>query len=202
MRSLILLTAFTLSCPFGLAQAQRGAAKERSGVERKVAGSDGNLSPEVKAKPCTQERVRAYFDELAARMPARAVAQSRQVAQSPRIRNIARASTPDSGWLSQLRREVKSEVRSRLSDNQLLANLGDADIEALVFIVMMEAAQSAQDDLKAIMQGVKDINKEKEKERELNKEMESLRGKSSKLREDACLFIEQREKTAREGKKP
>ena len=39
---------------------------------------------------------------------------------------------------------------------------GTADIMGLAFIVVMESAKSAQEDLKAIMAGVKAINKEKE----------------------------------------
>jgi hypothetical protein len=39
--------------------------------------------------------------------------------------------------------------------------LGPGDIESLVFIVLMEASKSAQEDLKAIMDGVKSINKQK-----------------------------------------
>ena len=48
--------------------------------------------------------------------------------------------------------------------------LGDAnnnDIMALAFLVMMEAAKSAREDLKSIMDGVKNINKNKEGMREL-----------------------------------
>ena len=37
----------------------------------------------------------------------------------------------------------------------------NADIEALAFLVLMEASKSAQDDLKAIMEGVKEINRAK-----------------------------------------
>jgi hypothetical protein len=43
-----------------------------------------------------------------------------------------------------------------------LGNLGDGDVMALCFIVLMEASKSAQDDLKAIMDGVKLINKQKD----------------------------------------
>lgn len=42
-----------------------------------------------------------------------------------------------------------------------LGAMGDGDIMALAFIVMMEAAKSAREDLKAIMDGVKAINKAK-----------------------------------------
>ena len=43
---------------------------------------------------------------------------------------------------------------------------GDADIEALAFIVMMQASKSAQEDLKAIMEKVKAINDAKTAMRE------------------------------------
>jgi hypothetical protein len=50
----------------------------------------------------------------------------------------------------------------RGTTNPNLGNLSDSDIMALCFIVMMDAAKSAQEDLKAIMDGVKLINKQKD----------------------------------------
>jgi hypothetical protein len=47
-----------------------------------------------------------------------------------------------------------------------IAKLGEADIMALAFIVLMEAAKSAREDLKAIMDGVKAINNAKDQLRE------------------------------------
>jgi hypothetical protein len=44
----------------------------------------------------------------------------------------------------------------------VVRDMADGDIMALAFIVMMEAAKSAQDDLAAIMESVKAINKSKE----------------------------------------
>lgn len=44
---------------------------------------------------------------------------------------------------------------------------GDQDIEAIAFLVLMQAAQSAREDLKAIMEHVKAINASKEKLRRL-----------------------------------
>lgn len=41
-------------------------------------------------------------------------------------------------------------------------NLNDADIEALVFLVLAEASKAAQEDLKAIMDGVKQIQQRKD----------------------------------------
>ena len=63
-----------------------------------------------------------------------------------------------------------------------LGSLGDADIMALAFIVMMEASKSAQEDLKAIMDGVKAINKQKEGwrkvENQVNQEKAGVAGVS------------------------
>lgn len=53
-----------------------------------------------------------------------------------------------------------------------LGSMGEMDIMAMCFIVMMEAAKSAQEDLKAIMEGVKAINKEKEEQRKRLNEMQ------------------------------
>ena len=47
-----------------------------------------------------------------------------------------------------------------------LGAMGDADIEALAFLVMMEAAKSSQDDLKSIMAEVKAVNTAKSKQRQ------------------------------------
>lgn len=48
-----------------------------------------------------------------------------------------------------------------------LGSMGDGDIMAMAFIVLMEAAKSAQEDLRAIMAGVKAINAAKRALRDL-----------------------------------
>ncbi len=48
----------------------------------------------------------------------------------------------------------------------VLGDLNGADIEAVAFLVLMEAAKSAQEDLKAIMAHVKAINNAKAQERQ------------------------------------
>jgi putative addiction module CopG family antidote len=57
-----------------------------------------------------------------------------------------------------LRRMEAQETASRFQADFTASG----DIEAMAFLVMMEAAKSAREDLKAIMDGVKAINKEKE----------------------------------------
>jgi hypothetical protein len=71
-----------------------------------------------------------------------------------------------------IRQEVARQRGNQVFSEALAApirrsvgNLGDADIEALTFLVMMEAAKSQQEDLKAIMAGVKAINDAKETSR-------------------------------------
>ena len=49
-----------------------------------------------------------------------------------------------------------------LSSAKTISDMGDTDIMALAFIVMMDAAKSAREDLKNIMAGVKAINQQKQ----------------------------------------
>ena len=48
-----------------------------------------------------------------------------------------------------------------------LTGTSDADIQAFAFIVMMEAAKSAREDLKSIMDDVKATNSEKQRQRDI-----------------------------------
>jgi hypothetical protein len=56
----------------------------------------------------------------------------------------------------------------------VLGCLNGGDIEALAFLVLMEASKSAQEDLKAIMAGVKSINNAKKAQREILSKMQAL----------------------------
>ena len=56
------------------------------------------------------------------------------------------------------------------------------DIEAIAFLVLMQASKSAQEDLKTIMAQVKKVNQEKSKLRELITEA-SMKALSSKRQE-------------------
>ena len=59
---------------------------------------------------------------------------------------------------------VKSSAQTNWA---VLGNTQGADIEAICFLVLMEASKSAQEDLKAVMAGVKAINNAKAKQRDL-----------------------------------
>ncbi|CAG1007014.1 hypothetical protein BURK1_03356 [Burkholderiales bacterium] len=85
--------------------------------------------------------------ELEARLLARAGPQTRAwVRQEGAQRNAADAVSREAA------------MRSATERGRALGAAGGQDIEALAFLVLMEAAKSAREDLKAIMDGVKRIN--------------------------------------------
>jgi hypothetical protein len=59
------------------------------------------------------------------------------------------------------RRKRRARTQRGGSQWNLLGGLGDGDIEALAYLVMMAAAKSAREDLKSIMAGVRGINRRK-----------------------------------------
>ena len=63
--------------------------------------------------------------------------------------------------------EVRQATVTATTHFAVLGSMGDGDIMAMAFVVMMEAAKSAQEDLKAIMAQVKAINSAKREMREL-----------------------------------
>lgn len=65
-----------------------------------------------------------------------------------------------------------AEVQTMASNYGVLGGMNTADIEAMCFLVMMQASKSAQEDLKAIMAGVKSINEQKKQQRELLAKMQ------------------------------
>ena len=67
--------------------------------------------------------------------------------------------------ISQIPDELNSETYS------VPGSMNGQDIEAIAFLVLMQAAKSAQEDLKAIMAQVKAINNAKQKQRELMSEL-------------------------------
>lgn len=89
---------------------------------------------------------------------------------------LAKSGNDPDKFMSAVREQVES---STIYPN--LGSMGDGDIMALAFIVMMEASKSAQEDLKDIMEGVKHINKSKEQLRDL---MEQVSQKTSYMPKD------------------
>lgn len=60
----------------------------------------------------------------------------------------------------------ESDVRNMAAQYAVLGSMNGQDIEALAFLVLMQAAKSAQEDLKGIMAKVKSINEQKKKMRD------------------------------------
>lgn len=73
---------------------------------------------------------------------------------------IAEEAHKQSGQAEISEQAVTADIRGSTA---VLGNLSNADIEALMFIVMMEAAKSAREDLRSITDGVKAINDAKAK---------------------------------------
>ena len=70
-------------------------------------------------------------------------------------------------------------LASAMKGNNALHNLSGNDIEALTFLVLMEASKSSQEDMKSIMAETKQINNQKESYRKVNQNTASLRKDSS-----------------------
>lgn len=65
-----------------------------------------------------------------------------------------------------------ADVKTEATNWVVLGNLNSGDIEALCFLVMMQASKSSQEDLKAIMAKVKAINNQKQQQREMLSKMQ------------------------------
>ena len=107
-------------------------------------------------------RLEAHLTTLRGRLSPTAIALAQRTARSLDWRALG--SPQDPQWTSRL----FGHVRARLAPGVRIVGVqSDADIEALAFLVLMEAAKSTREDLKAIMDGVKSINEAKEKMRDL-----------------------------------
>jgi hypothetical protein len=83
------------------------------------------------------------------------------------------------------------ELKSKTTNYAVLGNISGADIEAICFLVLMQAAKSAQEDLKAIMDKVKAINEQKAKLRDALQRAKSAQGKAG-LHLDSLKFLSAR----------
>lgn len=84
---------------------------------------------------------------------------------------MAGINTKHVSWIKSTAKEVNEKnlpetaVKIQATNYAVLGNINNADIEAMCFLVLMQAAKSAQEDLKAIMDKVKSINEQKKKMR-------------------------------------
>jgi hypothetical protein len=85
-----------------------------------------------------------------------------------------------SGFTAQ---QVKDDVQNRPIQNM---GIGDGDIEAVAFIVLMAATNDMDNDLKAIMDGVKLINKQKDGWRKVQDTANKLRTPATENGTNPC----------------
>ena len=106
-------------------------------------------------------------------------------------------------WVKTTARETNEkklspeDIKAKTQSYAVLGSMNGQDIEALAFLVMMQAAKSAQEDLKAIMAQVKSINEQKAKQRELlskiqqQRTMTAIQLDSFKLLQNRTLALQQ-----------
>lgn len=87
------------------------------------------------------------------------------------------------------KKQSAEDVKITTTQYAVLGSLNGADIEALAFLVLMQAAKSAQEDLKAIMARVKEINKQKEALRHANETMKTKDVNISPLQLDSFRLL-------------
>jgi hypothetical protein len=86
---------------------------------------------------------------------------------------MAQINTRHVAWIRSTAKEVnekklpEADVLKKATQYDKLGKLNNGDIEAIAFLVLMQAAKSAQEDLKAIMAKVKSINKQKQELRDM-----------------------------------
>ncbi len=97
--------------------------------------------------------------------------------------------------------QTEAEVKTQATSWAQLGSLNTADIEALCFLVLMQASKSAQEDLKAIMAKVKSINEQKAKQRELLSSMQKEKAMSA-IQLDSFKFLNSRTKALQKGNNP
>ncbi len=101
---------------------------------------------------------------------------------------VAKINPKHYSWIKQTAVDVNNSKSDEAAINTQAGSygavwgLGEQDIMALAFLVMMEASKSAQEDLKAIMNDVKNINKEKEKFRAISNQANKYSDGSSGLK--------------------
>lgn len=93
------------------------------------------------------------------------------------------------------------EVAGKAKSYAALNKLAGDDIEAIAFLILMQASKSAQEDLKAIMSKVKSINKNKEALRQMMTVVQEKKAMSS-LQLDSFKLISNRTIALKQNKNP
>lgn len=93
---------------------------------------------------------------------------------------LSAINTRHTGWVKAEAAKMRDKQSSPAEATSVAANYGQlnkmqgTDIDALAFLVLMQAAKSAQEDVKAVMASVKAVNATKEKMRETKEAREKL----------------------------
>lgn len=113
-------------------------------------------------------KVQTRFTKLPARKPS---AQAKLDAAAVKLLHIGVDMKPTEDLGAKARQEAVSPFSGQISPGN------SSDVEALCFIVLMQATKDMDEDLKQIMDSVKEINKEKENLRKQQEEIGHLKSK-------------------------
>lgn len=116
-------------------------------------------------------KVQTRFTKLPARKPS---AQAKLDAAAVKLLHIGVDMKPTEDLGAKVRQEAVSPFSGQISPGN------SSDVEALCFIVLMQATKDMDEDLKQIMDSVKEINKEKENLRKQHEDIERLGSKFDK----------------------
>ena len=85
-----------------------------------------------------------------------------------------------------------ADINKKAVEYGKLNGLAQTDIQAMNFLVLMQAAKSAQEDLKSIMAGVKAINDQKAALRNANNSLTNKRQEISRIQLDSIKLLLQK----------
>ncbi len=108
-------------------------------------------------------------------------------------------------WVKNTARETNEkklspeDVKAKTQSYAVPGSMNGQDIEALAFLVMMQAAKSAQEDLKAIIAKVKAVNEQKAKQRELLSKMQQQRTMTA-IQLDSFKLLQNRTLALQQGR--
>ncbi len=160
--------------------AAEGAAAEIKENPQKFINPDGSVNKQAVADLITQKF--ASVSNVTVPSPGQVASENAQM-QTGSTGGTSGAGATESPQHQTVAGETQQLQSSGITYKNLGA-LADADIMALAFIVIMEAAKSAREDLKAIMDSVKAINKEKEGWRQVSNTVNSMAAKGAGKNED------------------
>ncbi len=98
-------------------------------------------------------------------------------------------------WIKSTAKKVQeknmsdSDAKKMASEYGALSNMNNADIEALCFLVLMEASKNTQEDLKSMMAVVKSNNEQKKQIRDLQRDFAQHKKDVSRPRLDSIQFV-------------